>query len=133
MDQPYSRIADALLDYQYWSPRDPQQNVYDDTGWTFGELGNVQVVRVTDAKVLDAAMDRVNGEVRSAGGVTRQRFDLPRESQRRQQSDYAALSFAAELRSTQRKNPLKPAGKKFNRGSFIIRNASADEVNTGNF
>src|SRR5258707_15734920 len=64
MDQPYSRIPDALLDYQYWSPRDPQQNVYDDTGWTFGELGNVQVVRVTDAKVLDAAMERVSGEVR---------------------------------------------------------------------
>src|SRR5262249_42546076 len=38
MDQPYSRIADALLDYQYWSPRDPQQSIYDDTGWTFGEL-----------------------------------------------------------------------------------------------
>jgi len=50
MDQPYSRIADALLDYQYWSPRDPQQNVYDDTGWTFGEAANVQVVRVTDTK-----------------------------------------------------------------------------------
>ena len=24
MDQPYSRIADALLDYQYWAPNDPQ-------------------------------------------------------------------------------------------------------------
>src|SRR5207244_3527886 len=67
MDQPYSRIADALLDYQYWSPRDPQQDVYDDTGWTFGELGNLQVVRVTDVKVLDAAMERINGEVRSPG------------------------------------------------------------------
>src|SRR5260370_22064404 len=61
MDQPYSRIADALLDYQYWSPKDPQQDVYDDTGWTFGELGNLQVMRVTDVKVLTAAMDRVNG------------------------------------------------------------------------
>ena len=35
MDQPYSRIADALLDYQYWAPNDPQTNPYDDTGWTF--------------------------------------------------------------------------------------------------
>ena len=25
MDQPYSRIADTLLDYQYWSPDDPQK------------------------------------------------------------------------------------------------------------
>ncbi len=48
MDQPYSRIADMLLDYQYWAPDDPQRNPYDDTGWTFGELFNVKVVRVTD-------------------------------------------------------------------------------------
>src|SRR4029077_2654573 len=68
MDQPYSRIADALLDHQYWSPDDPQKTPYDDTGWTFGELFNVKVFRVTDAKVLDAAMERVN-EVKPAGGV----------------------------------------------------------------
>ena len=68
MDQPYSRIADALLDYQYWSPDDPQKTPYDDTGWTFGELFGVQVARVTDAKVLDAAMERVK-EVRAPGGV----------------------------------------------------------------
>src|SRR6266571_229571 len=69
MDQPYSRIADALLDYQYWSPTDPQTSIYDDTAWTMGELGNVEVVRVTEAKVLEAAMERVNGEVRSPSAV----------------------------------------------------------------
>ena len=61
MDQPYSRIADALLDYQYWAPNDPQKDIYDDTGWTFGELGNVQVARVTDVKVLDAAHEAGRG------------------------------------------------------------------------
>jgi len=30
-----------------------------DTGWTFGELGNVRVQRVTDVKVLDAPVERV--------------------------------------------------------------------------
>src|SRR6202790_2042583 len=68
MDQPYSRIADALLDHQYWSPDDPQKTPYDDTGWTFGELFNVKVFRVTDPKVLDTAMERVN-EAKPAGGV----------------------------------------------------------------
>src|SRR5208283_368674 len=68
MDQPYSRIADALLDYQYWSPDDPQQTPYDDTGWTFGELFGVQVARVTDPKVLTVAMERVT-ELPSFGGV----------------------------------------------------------------
>ena len=127
MDQPYSRIADALLDYQYWSPRDPQQDVYDDTGWTFGELGNVQVVRVTDVKVLDAAMERVNGDVRSASGfngsgtvfvvnhnadnnLVTLRFRLKK----------AAFSAAEE--------PFEAGGQKFNRGSFIISNVSADEL-----
>src|SRR2546430_9944356 len=59
MDQPYSRVADALLDHQYWSPEDPQKTPYDDTGWTFGELYGVQVARVTDAKILQAAMERI--------------------------------------------------------------------------
>ncbi len=66
MDQPYSRIADALLDYQYWSPEDPQKTPYDDTGWTFGELFGVQVARITDAGVLNAKMERVT-EVRPKG------------------------------------------------------------------
>src|SRR5687767_14769183 len=70
MDQPYSRIADALLDYQYWSPNDPQKNIYDDTAWTMGELANVEVIRVTDTKVLQAPMERVTTEIKSPGGIT---------------------------------------------------------------
>src|SRR2546423_1608428 len=70
MDQPYSRIADALLDYQYWAPNDPQTDIYDDTAWTMGELANIEVVRVTDTKVLQAPMDRVSGDVRSSGGIS---------------------------------------------------------------
>ena len=66
MDQPYSRIADMMLDLQYWAPNDPQRNIYDDTAWTFGELGNVQVVRVMDVKALDATMEKVSGEVKAA-------------------------------------------------------------------
>jgi len=68
MDQPYSRIADSLLDYQYWSPEDPQKTPYDDTGWTFGELYGVQVTRVTDAKILNSPMERVT-EFHATGGV----------------------------------------------------------------
>jgi hypothetical protein len=70
MDQPYSRIADMLLDYQYWSPKDPQKTPYDDTGWTLGELFGVKVGRVLDDKVLQIAMDVVSGPVAAPGGVT---------------------------------------------------------------
>ena len=59
MDQPYSRMADMLLDTQYYNVNDPRP--YDDTGWTFGPLKNVKTVRVKDAKILDAAMSMIDG------------------------------------------------------------------------
>src|SRR5437762_10582799 len=70
MNQPYSRIADALLDYQYWSPSDPQTDIYDDTAWTMGELGNVEVVRVTDVKALTVPADLVKGDLTSPSGIS---------------------------------------------------------------
>jgi hypothetical protein len=70
MDQPFSRIADALLDRQYWSPDDPQQHPYDDTGWSFGELFDVEALRVTENRILDAAMTRVDAPVFAPAGVS---------------------------------------------------------------
>jgi len=69
MDQPYSRIADALLDRQFWAPDDPQKHPYDDTAWSMGDLFGSEVVRVTDKAVLQAAMEPVREAVRVAGGV----------------------------------------------------------------
>jgi hypothetical protein len=61
MDQPYSRIADTLLDRQYWSPDDPQKHPYDDTGWSFGDLFGVDVARVVDTSVLKVPMTEAQG------------------------------------------------------------------------
>jgi hypothetical protein len=69
MDQPYSRIADALLDRQYWSPKDPQQHPYDDTAWTMGDLFDVEVVRVTDPDVLKTPMARLDAPVQVPAGL----------------------------------------------------------------
>jgi len=65
MDQPYSRIADTLLDRQYWAPDDPQKHPYDDTAWSFGDLFGVDVARVTDPAVLKVPMQRADGDVAS--------------------------------------------------------------------
>ncbi|MGH8147723.1 MAG: M14 family zinc carboxypeptidase [Rhodanobacteraceae bacterium] len=62
MDQPYSRIADTLLDRQYWAPDDPQKHPYDDTGWSFGDLFGVDVARVMDTAVLKVPMQEVQGK-----------------------------------------------------------------------
>jgi hypothetical protein len=61
MDQPFSRAGDALLDRQFWAPDDPQKTPYDDTGWSFGDLFNAKVVRVTDRAILSAPMSPVAG------------------------------------------------------------------------
>ncbi len=60
MDQPFSRVADALLDRQYWSPDDPQKHPYDDTGWSYGDLFNAKVVRVIDPAILTAKMEKID-------------------------------------------------------------------------
>ncbi len=67
MDQPYSRAADALLDRQFWAPDDPQKHPYDDTGWSFSELFNLKVTRVTDAAILKADMKPVDDPAALAG------------------------------------------------------------------
>ncbi len=56
MDQPYSRIADALLDRQFWSPEDPQKHPYDDTGWSLPPLFGVDTARILDSAILKAPM-----------------------------------------------------------------------------
>ncbi|MCU1240728.1 MAG: hypothetical protein JWO71_1454 [Candidatus Acidoferrum typicum] len=119
MDQPYSRIADALLDHQYWSPDDPQKTPYDDTGWTFGALFNVQVFRVNDPKVLETGMERVN-EVKPAGGVQGEGAIFAIKNS----AEPALATLRYKLRDADMQaaeEPFEGGGKKFNRGSIIIR------------
>lgn len=127
MDQPYSRIADMLLDYQFWSPNDPQRSPYDDTGWTFGELFDTKVVRVTDVKVLDVPMQRVTGEVQSPGALTgdgsiylvNHNADTTLMTLRYR---FKGASFEAA------EEPFESGGWKFARGSFIIREVPEAEL-----
>jgi hypothetical protein len=74
LDQPFSRTADALLDRQYWAPDDPQKHPYDDTGWSFSQLFNVKVARLTDATILQAKMApadlaTVSGKISGTGST----------------------------------------------------------------
>src|SRR4051812_28560363 len=127
MDQPDSRIADSLMDYQYWSPNDPQKTPYDDTGWTFPELFNVQAVRVADVKVLDASIEKVSGPVRAKGGVSAAGpvFLVNHNAE----IALATLRYTLKDASFEAaEEPFDAAGKKFNRGSFIIKNASASDM-----
>jgi hypothetical protein len=70
LDQPYSRIADALLDKQYWAPDEAQKHPYDDTGWSFGALFNLKVVRITDPAILTAKMTPVDDTAGMSGKLS---------------------------------------------------------------
>jgi hypothetical protein len=127
MDQPFSRIADALLDRQYWSPDDPQKRPYDDTGWCFPALFDTEAVRVTDRQVLSASMSRVDEPVRQRGGVAgggpvfvvAQRGDDSMFTLRYALGD-ATVEAAAE--------PFKAGGRDYPRGSWLVRGIGKDAL-----
>jgi hypothetical protein len=119
LDQPYSRVADALLDRQYWAPDDTQKHPYDDTGWSFSELFNVKVVRITDPAVLSAKMTMVDdpatlsGNVGGAGSVA--------VVANTGQSSLLALVY--KLKNTHvavAEKEFDAEGKHFNAGSLLI-------------
>ncbi|HEX7937734.1 MAG TPA: hypothetical protein VF483_02010, partial [Gemmatimonadaceae bacterium] len=126
MDQPYSRIADALLDYQFWSPNDPQKQPYDDTGWTFPEGFAVQCVRVTDVKVLDVPVTKVTdvmvpGGVSGSGSV----FLINANGD----NGIATLRYklkGADMQAAE--ESLESGGQKFNRGSLIVSKVSQADL-----
>ena len=127
MDQPYSRIADALLDYQYWSPSDPQRTPYDDTGWTFPENFAVRSYRVTDANVLAVPMQSVTGEIKAPGGVTGSGTVFAIDHN----GDNALATLRYRLKDADfqvAEQPFEAAGHKFGRGSFIVRRVSAGDL-----
>lgn len=127
MDQPYSRIADALLDYQYWSPNDPQRTPYDDTGWTFPENFAVRSYRVTDPKVLSVPVEPVTGEIRAPGGVSGGGTTFLIEHN----GDNGLATLRYRLRNADfrvAEQPFDAAGRRFPKGSFIITNVGQSEL-----
>ena len=121
MDQPYSRIADALLDYQYWAPNDPQKNPYDDTGWTFPESFGVQVTRITDPKLLETPMTKIVGDVKAASGVsgTGTVFAINHNA------DNSLITLRYRLKNADMQlaeEAFELGGQRFGRGSFVISN-----------
>jgi hypothetical protein len=126
MDQPYSRIADALLDYQYWSPEDPQKTPYDDTGWTFPALFDVRVTRVVDTKVLDVPMEFVP-EIKAPGGVNGSGSVFVINAN----ADTALATLRYKMKDASIKaaeEPFEASGHKFSRGSFILTNTSRSDL-----
>jgi hypothetical protein len=119
MDQPYSRMADMLLDTQYYNVNDPRP--YDDTGWTLGPLRNIKTVRVTDAAILQQPMTvltadaRVRGKIEGTGSAA---FVINHNTD----NTLATLRYKlSDVKMSAAEAPFKIGEKQFNAGSFVIK------------
>jgi len=133
-------MADMMLDTQYYSARDPRS--YDDTGWTLGALRNVKTTRVTDIKILDAPMKKMEGAVVAWGGIVPLGKSKEEVAARGGGSEAPAASVyiidhntdntLATLRFRMKdvkmeaaEEPFELDGRKFRAGSFILREVDA--------
>jgi hypothetical protein len=118
MDQPYSRMADMMLDTQFYNANDPRP--YDDTGWTLGAMRNVKTVRVTDKSVLNAPMELLTADARVRGRLNGSgRFFVVNHN-----TDNTLMTLRYRLRDVKvavAEAPFKVGNENFNAGSFVIR------------
>src|SRR5579871_269981 len=119
MDQPYSRMADMLLDTQFYNISDPRP--YDDTGWTLGALRNVKTIRVTDASILKAPMSLINGQVKVEGKVAGTHATKAYVIDHNTDNTLATFRFRLKgVKMNAAEEPFEAAGAKFHAGAFII-------------
>jgi hypothetical protein len=121
MDQPYSRMADMMLDRQYFNINDPRP--YDDVGWTMGPLYNIQTVRVEDTSILKQPMARVD-EIAAPGG--HQKFKKAKGEiyilNHNADNTLASFRFAnSDLKVHAAEKAFAIEKIKFNAGSFIFK------------
>ncbi len=118
MDQPYSRMADMLLDTQYFNPSEPRP--YDDTGWTMGALKNVKTVRVKDTAILSGAMRLLTADARPQGAIQGSEgtaFAIANHAD----LNLALLRFRLpEIRILAAEDGFEAEGRKYPRGTFLI-------------
>lgn len=122
MDQPYSRLADMLLDRQYFNVNDPRP--YDDVGWTLGPLFNVETVRVEDAEVLDIRMQLVAGMISADGGVASLSRRRPVAYLINHTADNPLATFcfeASDLKIEAAEEEFSIDEQEFNAGTFILK------------
>ena len=123
MDQPYSRMADMMLDTQYYNVNDPRP--YDDTGWTLGALRNVKTVRVADKadqNILKAPMTLLTADARVSGKINGSGATAGYIINHNTENTLATLRFKLkDVKIEAAEDSFKVGDRQFNAGSFIVK------------
>ena len=119
-DQPYRTLADMYFALQNYPPANPRP--YDDTGWTFQLMRNIQVTAVTDKSVLDQKGTPLTADARAAGGIEGSGAVLVVEHT----TDNNLMLFRyrhKDVRMLAAEDDFDAAGHHFRAGAFIIPDA----------
>jgi hypothetical protein len=120
MDQPYSRMADMLLDRQYYNVNDPRP--YDDTGWTLGALRNVKTVRVTDKSILETPMTLLASDAKVSGKIKGSKTPAAYIVNHNTDNTLATLRFRLkDVKLDAAEEPFRLGDQQLNAGSFLIK------------
>ena len=120
MDQPYSRMADMLLDTQYYNVNDPRP--YDDTGWTLGALRNVKTVRITEKAVLEVPMVLLTSDARVRGKIAGSASTAGFIINHNDDNTLATLRYKLkDVKMNAAEDSFKIGDQQFSAGSFIIK------------
>ena len=119
-DQPYRTLADMYFSLQAFSLNNPRP--YDDTGWTFQLMRNLEMKEVKDPAVLEQRMSPVTGPVMAPGGVTGRGDVLVVDHT----TDNNLVTFRfrhAGVRMLAAEEDFELNGRSFRAGAFIIPQA----------
>jgi hypothetical protein len=117
-DQPYRTLADMYFSIQNYPPQNPRP--YDDTGWTFQYMRNIDMKTVGDKAILAAAMTPVTGPVKAPGGIEGAGKTLVVEHT----SDNAFVSFRfknAAVAMEAAEDDFELSGRQIRAGAIIVK------------
>ena len=124
-DQPYRTLADMYLSLQQFSLDNPRP--YDDTGWTFQLMRNVEMHEVHDVAVLDERMTMLTDSARAPGGISGGGRIVVVDHT----TDNNLMKFRfqhADVEMHAAEADFEMDGHEFRAGAFIIPNADRDEI-----
>ncbi len=122
-DQPYRTLADMYFSLQAFSLDNPRP--YDDTGWTFQLMRNLELHAVEDPAILDEEMRPIMSPARARGGIVAGRGDVLVVDHT---TDNSLVTFRfrhSDIAMLAAEQDFELDGHDFRAGAFIIPDASA--------
>jgi hypothetical protein len=120
MDQPYSRMADMLLDTQFYSPADPVP--FDDAGWSLGPMHNITTVRIAKPEILQASMTLLTEPAKPIGKVLGPPDAAAYLVNHNADNTLATFRFRLkDVRMSAAEEAFHAGDRDFSAGTFVIR------------